>query len=129
MKTIVHEKLKAAREVLGISQVFAGKESGWSQSAISLLEKGEMIYVPNKYLTFLASQRIDLNKLFDDNVTLEDFTSNPRLELGPLVQQADKCVDCAALRENQLLRENISDLRSILHGIPSGRGERYAANG
>lgn len=58
-----------ARQSLGLSQSLAATESGLLQSDISRFEKGNYIGLKAlKYLVFLRSKDIDLNKIFDIEV-------------------------------------------------------------
>ncbi len=73
MKTLIFKKVKIARESLNLSQISAAEASGYSQSGISLLEKGGNTFIPNEYLSFLASKGINLTAMFDEDLSLDDF--------------------------------------------------------
>lgn len=73
METLLSNKFKIARESMEYSQTMAAKQSGWAQARISLLEAGVKDYVLPKYLSWLAKEKINLNAIYDDSVTVEDF--------------------------------------------------------
>lgn len=60
------KNLADARISLGLSQSFVAYESGLLQSDISRFEQGNYISVKAlKYLVYLRSKDIDLNKIFE----------------------------------------------------------------
>lgn len=73
MKSLIFKKVKIARESLNLSQISAAEASGYSQSGISLLENGENTFIPNEYLSFLATKGINLTAIFDEDLSLDDF--------------------------------------------------------
>ena len=99
MKTLLCNKVRVARESLKLSQSAASRESNYNQSTISLLEAGENTGIATIYLQFLASKGINLTAMFDDNTTLEDFTSicygEKQALLSAHVVTAGPCPNCA----------------------------------
>ena len=61
----IPENLKAARLLLGLSQIETARRSGMQQKDISLHEtKTTKELIPVRYILFLVSQGVDLNSLF-----------------------------------------------------------------
>lgn len=61
-----HERIKEAREILGLNQSQFAKAVGVTQKDVSLIESGNKKFIPNKYISFLVSKNFDLNWLFED---------------------------------------------------------------
>lgn len=70
---VLQEKLKIARISAGYSQVQVARMMGIAQTNISGIEAGEHIRLHPNYLKIFADAGIDMNALFNDNVTAEDF--------------------------------------------------------
>lgn len=66
----VFEKIKEARELLGLSQSQFAKRIGVTQKDVSILEGGNKKFIPNKYIEYLLGQSFDLNSIFDDSRSL-----------------------------------------------------------
>ncbi|WP_240911297.1 helix-turn-helix domain-containing protein [Yeosuana marina] len=64
------EKIKKAREMLGLSQSDFAESVGVTQKDVSLLESGNKKFIPNKYIDFLIDKGFDLNTIFDDTLKL-----------------------------------------------------------
>lgn len=60
------EKIKEARDKLGLSQKDFAIAVGVTQKDVSLLESGNKKFIPNKYIDFLMTKNFDLNSIFDD---------------------------------------------------------------
>jgi len=65
------EKIKEAREKLGLSQKDFALSVGVTQKDVSMLEAGNKKFIPNKYIDFLLSENFDLNSIFDDDQDLK----------------------------------------------------------
>ena len=72
-KSTLSEKLKIARVALGLSQIYIAKTLGIAQTNISNLEAGNHIRLHPVYLKIFADNGINMNALFDDRVTPQDF--------------------------------------------------------
>lgn len=70
---IFYYKLTAARDMTRLSQQEIAQFTGLSQPRISRIERGEGVFVPNNYLVLLWQKAINLNDLFDDNISVEEF--------------------------------------------------------
>lgn len=65
------EKIKLAREQLGLGQVQFAEQIGVTQKDVSNLENGNKKFIPNRYIEFLLSQSFDLNSIFDQHSDLK----------------------------------------------------------
>lgn len=65
------EKIKEARERLGLGQREFAAEIGVNQKDVSLLESGQKKFIPNLYIDFLISKNFDLNSIFDESLRLK----------------------------------------------------------
>jgi transcriptional regulator with XRE-family HTH domain len=63
----IYSKLKAAREMLDLSQKRAAEDSGMLQKDLSRLENGKRVHIPNRYLSFLHQKGLDINSIFSDS--------------------------------------------------------------
>lgn len=70
---LFYDKLTAARDMTRLSQQEIAQYTGLSQPRISRIERGEGVFVPNNYLVLLWGKGINLNDLFNDNITVEEF--------------------------------------------------------
>ena len=102
---VIFDKLRAARQYLGMSQGDYAKAIGIGQNDISLLENGKRKFIPLEVLRFFAKKRILLNPLFDDNINPERFT-----EL--LSDNKREDTDCESERRHQ--NEIIQGLRETV---------------
>lgn len=66
-------KFKLAREYVRVPQHRAASASGTTQTIISTLERLEKKQISISYLKFLFKNGIDLNLLFDEEVSAEDY--------------------------------------------------------
>lgn len=78
---MIENKLKAAREVLNLSQSEASRLSGLVQKDISLLEAGKKKFIPKEYIHFLYSNGIDINSIYIDEIELK-FGNTPNYPLN-----------------------------------------------
>lgn len=93
---VLQEKLKIARISAGYSQVQVARMMGIAQTNISGIEAGEHIRLHPNYLKIFADAGIDINALFNDNVTAEDFEkicNSKRMLMLPLPQQGETAID------------------------------------
>lgn len=67
---LLQEKLKGARMAFGLTQADMAASTGLQQKDISALESGKRKFLPNDYILFLYKCGVNLNSLFDDNVSL-----------------------------------------------------------
>lgn len=77
----IHEKFREIRKkLLNMSQTDLAKAFKATQKDISLLENGKKEFIPNRYLTYLVSENIDLNSLFNpkEKVYKRDFSSSSK---------------------------------------------------
>jgi len=70
---LIYSKLKEIRKHLKLTQKQIQDETGLSQRDISQLENGEKKFIPTSYIQFLNNNKVPLNKLYDDNVSIKDF--------------------------------------------------------
>lgn len=73
-KELLWAKIRQAREALGLSQTEIARLTNWSQASVSQMETGVHTFIPNDYLSMLAGRGINLTDLFDQSVTVEEFT-------------------------------------------------------
>ena len=66
-------KFKLAREHVRVPQHKAATASGTTQTIISMLERLDKKQVSISYLKFLFKNGIDLNVLFDEDISAEDY--------------------------------------------------------
>lgn len=69
----VHDKLKAVRRFLSLSQKEIEEIVDLSQRDISQLENGKKKFIPIEYIQFMNKKGIPLDLLFNDEVNLLDF--------------------------------------------------------
>ncbi|GEM_PF-1861982 len=119
MGTIIHLKMKAARESLGITQVAASKEAKYNQSQLSLMESGETTFIPNNYLSWMAKHGADLNGIFNPDVSLEMYkdmctVASEKLSHPP-VDTSHICQKCEE-KDHQIktLEQYVDDLRFMI---------------
>lgn len=72
----VHDKLKAVRRFLSLSQKEIEMILDLSQRDISQLENGKKKFIPIEYIQFLNKKQIPLELLFDDEINLYDFETS-----------------------------------------------------
>lgn len=72
-KSPLSEKLKIARNALGLSQIYIARHLGIAQTNISNLESGHHIRLHPAYLKILADNGINMNSLFDDSIAPQEF--------------------------------------------------------
>lgn len=70
---LIYSKLKSARRLLSLSQSEIESEVGLSQRDISQLENGKKKFIPTEYIQYLNKAGVDLDALFDDELSLESF--------------------------------------------------------
>lgn len=59
-------KIKKARELIGLSQQQFADEAGVSQRDVSQLENGKREFIPNSIILLLNKYLIDINSIFND---------------------------------------------------------------
>lgn len=93
------EKLKRARDLLGLTQSQAAQDSRVKQPHISDMEKNEKALIPKRYIDFLYSRGIDLNTLFDtsDEVRLRSpEAAVPRIPAVEQILEANRHIQSMA---------------------------------
>lgn len=72
-----YQKIKEAREQMGLNQSEFAREVGVTQKDVSILESGNKKFIPNQYIEYLLNKGYDLNSIFDDDSELkrQSFTS------------------------------------------------------
>lgn len=70
----IFEKIKQARQDLGLTQSDMAKALGLSQNAVSKLESGQKKFIPNRYISFLHEKGYDINSIFSNNLPLRKLT-------------------------------------------------------
>lgn len=68
------DKIREARELLGLNQTQFAEKVGVTQKDVSNLEAGNKKFIPNKYIDFLLSSHFDLNSVFDPTSDLKKMT-------------------------------------------------------
>lgn len=101
------EKFRAARDVLRLNQTDVERNTGVWQTDISMLENGKKKFVPTEYLVYLSLRGIDLNALFDNRITAEDFKKNPLDITETPCEEKDKMI--AELKDHVKLLLSIID--------------------
>lgn len=115
MKSLVYQKLKVARESIWFSQSAVMREIGYKQSGLSALEAGRSTYIPNKYLAFLVLKKVDVNGIFDENISLPDYEGMCYGKIKKPQSETEACGQCAVKdREISMLRDHLEDLKTIL---------------
>lgn len=66
-----HQKIKEARELLGLSQIQFAERIGVTQKDVSQMESGNKKFIPNRYIEFLLHESFDLNSIFDQHSDLK----------------------------------------------------------
>lgn len=99
MEKLIFNKIMIAMESLYHSQSAASRASGYNQSGISLIEGGHNVYIPNSYLSFLASNGINITALFDNNISEDEFRKictgeAPKLLTSGSTRHPQPCQEC-----------------------------------
>jgi transcriptional regulator with XRE-family HTH domain len=68
------DKIREARELLGLNQTQFAEKVGVTQKDVSNLEAGNKKFIPNKYIDFLLNSHFDLNSVFDPTSDLKKMT-------------------------------------------------------
>lgn len=71
-----HQKIKEARELLGLNQIEFAERIGVTQKDVSQMEAGNKKFIPNRYIEFLLNESFDLNSIFDENSDLQKKKPN-----------------------------------------------------
>jgi len=100
----VYDKLKEARNILGLSQSEAAFKANLKQKDLSLLEGGNKKFVPEEYIQFLYNEGIDINSIYDlrKPVTLRI----PAQGVTQLIEQTGKKYDATPIASGMLGDEN-----------------------
>lgn len=64
------DKIKKARELMGLNQSEFASKVGVTQKDVSILENGNKKFIPNQYIEYLLNSSFDLNSIFDDQSDL-----------------------------------------------------------
>lgn len=96
-----NNKLRLAREFIGLSQQDVANQIGLTQCIISLLESKGRKQISIAYLTFLVEKGVNLNLLFDCNVLPSEFFLKLKSYTGQLSKE-------------QSLMEQINKLEKII---------------
>lgn len=130
MKALIHQKVKVARESIDKSQSAASRESGYSQSGISLLESGENKFIPSGYLSYLVDNGINLSAIFNDTITVDEFTRMCQMPLMLLPHIEDeKCINCEEKdKEIGLLKNLISHMEVTISTLQRLLDQTYPRN-
>jgi hypothetical protein len=149
------QKLRIAREgmiykredgyAMSMPQNVAAVESGWNQTGISAAELGKFRYIPTQYLEWLASKNINLQAMFDPNVTATMFkaiTFNHKALLPEKTAHLmevvkEPCQECKRKddhinRLNQLassLERHIDNQAKLINTLEGSQSLNSAANG
>ncbi len=72
-----YQKIKEAREQMGLNQSEFARAVGVTQKDVSILESGNKKFIPNQYIKYLLNSSFDLNSIFDDHSELrkKSFTT------------------------------------------------------
>lgn len=70
----VFEKIREARNSMGMTQAEFAENVGIKQNEVSKLEAGGKKFVPMPIIAFLHDNNYDINTLFDDNVELSKMS-------------------------------------------------------
>lgn len=70
---LINNKLKIARQHVGVNQTEAAESIGVTQRDISQLESGEKKFIPTEYIQYLNNKNIPLEMLFNDNISESIF--------------------------------------------------------
>lgn len=75
----IGEKLRVAREKLGLSQIAIAKEIGIKQTGVSAMETGTYERFNFTLFQFLVKCGVNVNLIFDETVTPGEFRKNYRI--------------------------------------------------
>ena len=118
---LLHNKIKAARLKVGLTQVVIEDKHGIAQETISRIETGKTKTVPTDYFQLLYDNGIDLNSLFNRSVSepslqrnIEDQNdSDGMVRLTEIIEEKDK--------EIIKLNGKIEALYEVIHGKGSSK--------
>lgn len=79
---LIYSKLKISRKILSLSQKEIEESVGLSQRDISLLENGKKKFIPTEYIQFLNKKGVELDYLFDDEISEADFEKKLSVKLS-----------------------------------------------
>lgn len=99
---LFNNKLAAAIKLLGMDQKELSEATGIFPSSISRMISGERVNINPAIIRYLVGRRVNLNALYDDGVSLEEFTEIMR---NPAARMTDPtgCLLCA--EKDQRIRE------------------------
>jgi transcriptional regulator with XRE-family HTH domain len=119
MNELISKKLKIVRDFLNLSQPKMEKATGVPRPTISHMENNDFNHVPTRYLTYMASQGINMSALLDLSVSEDAFKDllYGRAQLllpgGPVTP----CPDCAGKDEMLHAKDEIIAGKSELIGM------------
>lgn len=82
----VGDKIKEAREALGLKQSDFAEAIGVFQNDVSRIERGEKKFVPNSYIQFLYKKGFDVNSIFDDSMPLQKLGNEVSMVQEPAAE-------------------------------------------
>ncbi|MBS1939877.1 MAG: helix-turn-helix transcriptional regulator [Bacteroidetes bacterium] len=118
-RSLLFDKLKKARELLGLTQMQAASASGVKQPHLSDMEKNEKTLIPVRYIDFLYKNDIDLNSLFGAGPVQLRSTHESGLR-NPLVENTR----LATQDQVDGILERLAQLEAAQKGATSGKNKK-----
>lgn len=124
---LMSKKLIMTRQsIFDKGQIEVGASMKIGQSTMSMIENVQRQSFPLKYLTFLAENGVNLSAIFNNNVSLEDYSAICEGKSMLLLPEHVDCANCKIkdqiiidLRDTiKILKDNIDLLNSKLTVIP-----------
>lgn len=82
----VYEKIKEARNILGLKQSELADIIGVSQKDVSKVESGQRKFIPQEYIRFFVDYGFDLNSIFDDQAALKKLVDPTHVVQEPAAE-------------------------------------------
>ena len=89
---LINSKIRESRSFLRLNQEEFAEKAGLTQFDVSALENDKKKFLPTPFLKFLVSKGIDLRKLLDDTIPLEEFRKDPTGNTVPSITES--CTLC-----------------------------------
>ena len=85
---LINSKIRESRSFLRLNQEEFAEKAGLTQFDVSALENDKKKFLPTPFLKFLVSKGIDLRKLLDDTIPLEEFRKDPTGNTVPSITES-----------------------------------------
>lgn len=131
---LINDKIREVRTFLRFNQEEFAEKAGLTQFDVSALETGKKKFLPTPFLKFLVSKGIDICKLIDDRISLDEFRKDPTGNTAPSI--VENCPFCEQKDYViQALQSTIEAHRSTINalerelGLPNSNGKKGRAVG